>query len=223
MSDCGDPQAAEHGFTLLELLVAITLLGLLMAALFGGLRLGARVWETADARLEASMTTQVVQDFIRQRLTEMLPLETMPLEVAEPAASASVFVGTTDAVRFASLLPENLGAGVYLIELALAEGGQVDGTGNLVLRWHPLEPDERSVEEVQPEERVLIENVLALELSYFGTLDSAQPPDWWQVWEGRAELPRLIRLRLSFPENDQRDWPELIVQPMVDQALAFGF
>jgi hypothetical protein len=134
-----------------------------------------------------------------------------------------VFVGTTDAVRFASLLPENLGAGVYLMELALAEGGQVDGTGNLVLRWHPLEPDERSVEEVQPEERVLIENVLALELSYFGTLDSAQPPDWWQMWEGRAELPRLIRLRLSFPENDQRDWPELIVQPMVDQALAFGF
>ena len=70
---------------------------------------------------------------------------------------------------------------------------------------------------------MLIENVLALELSYFGTTDSAQPPDWWQGWEGRAELPRLIRLRLSFPEEDQREWPELIVQPMVDQALAFGF
>jgi prepilin-type N-terminal cleavage/methylation domain-containing protein len=49
MSACGDRRATEHGFTLLELLVAITLLGLLMAALFGGLRLGARVWETADA------------------------------------------------------------------------------------------------------------------------------------------------------------------------------
>jgi general secretion pathway protein J len=223
MSASGDPRPAEHGFTLLELLVAITLLGLLMAALFGGLRLGARVWETADARLEASMTTEVVQDFIRQRLAEMLPLETMPLELAEEAPSGPVFVGTTEAVRFASLLPENLGAGVYLMELALAEGGQVDGTGNLVLRWRPLEPDERSAEEVQPEERVLIENILALELSYFGPVDSAQPPDWWQVWEGRAELPRLIRLRLSFPENDQREWPELIVQPMVDQALAFGF
>jgi prepilin-type N-terminal cleavage/methylation domain-containing protein len=37
--------AADAGLTLLELLVAITLLGLLMAALFGGLRLGARAWE----------------------------------------------------------------------------------------------------------------------------------------------------------------------------------
>jgi general secretion pathway protein J len=223
MSACGDRRATEHGFTLLELLVAITLLGLLMAALFGGLRLGARVWETADARLDASMTTEVVQDFIRQRLTEMLPLETTPLDLAEAAASEPVFMGTAAAVRFASALPENLGAGVHVMELALVVGDHADGTGDFVLRWRPLELDERSAEEVEPEERVLIENVEALELSYFGSMDPAQPADWWQAWEGRAELPRLIRLRLRFPENDQREWPELIVQPMVDQALGFGF
>ena len=40
----------ERGFTLLELLIAMTLLGLLMLGLFGGLRLGARVWEAGDAR-----------------------------------------------------------------------------------------------------------------------------------------------------------------------------
>ena len=54
MSDRRAGQAAAHGFTLLELLAAIMLLGLLMAVLFGGLRLGARVWETADARLDPS-------------------------------------------------------------------------------------------------------------------------------------------------------------------------
>ena len=32
----------EHRFTLLEVLVAMTLLGLLMVVLFGGLRLGVR-------------------------------------------------------------------------------------------------------------------------------------------------------------------------------------
>ena len=222
MSGHGDLRAPEHGFTLLELLVAITLLGLLMAALFGGLRLGMRVWETADARLDASMRTHVVQDFIRQRFAEMLPLETVPPELAEADVSQPVFVGTIEAVRFASLLPENLGAGVYLMELALVESGHVDGTASLVLRWFPLAPADRTAEEVGPTERVLIEDVVALELSYFGTMDSAQPPDWQQVWEGRPDLPRLIRVRLSFPENDAREWPELIIQPMVDRALAFG-
>lgn len=223
MSARGDLGAQNHGFTLVELLVAITLLGMLMAALFGGLRLGARVWETADERLDASMRTQVVQDFIRQRLAEMLPLETIPPELAAEARSEPAFIGTTAAMRFASPLPEHLGAGVYLMELALAEGGAVDGTGSLVLRWRPFEADGQALEEVAPEERVLLENVQALELAYFGTIDPAQPPGWWQGWEGQAHLPRLISVRLLFPERDPRAWPELIVQPMLDRALGLGF
>jgi general secretion pathway protein J len=229
MSRCRGLPAAERGFTLLELLVAITLLGLLMAALFGGLRLGTRVWETADARLEASVRIQIVQDFIRQRLAEALPLEgmppelaeeDMPPELAEEVTGEPLFQGTVEAVRFAGLLGENLGAGVYVMELALAE---YEDSGDLVLRWHPLEPDDQTSEEIEPEERVLIENIEALELSYFGTIDPAQPPDWWQAWEGQPELPRLIRLRVRFADNDERRWPELIVRPMVDRALAFGF
>ena len=39
------------GFTLVELLVAITLLALVSAALFGGLRFGARAWESATSRI----------------------------------------------------------------------------------------------------------------------------------------------------------------------------
>lgn len=216
-------RTVEHGFTLLELLVAITLLGLLMAALFGGLRLGMRVWETADARLDASARIQIVQDFIRQRLTEALPLEGVLPELAEAGIGEPPFQGTAEAVQFASLLPENLGAGVYLMELVLSESWYADGRGDLVLRWRPFEPDDQTTEEIEPEERVLIENIEALELSYFGTIDPAQPPDWWQAWEGQSELPRLVRLRVRFAEDDERQWPELIVCPMVDRALTFGF
>jgi general secretion pathway protein J len=223
MSRRGGLRAAEHGFTLLELLAAITLLGLLMAVLFGGLRLGARVWETADARLDASVRLQIVQDFIRQRLTETLPLEAVLPELAEAGVFEPLFLGTAEAVRFAGLLPENLGAGVYLMELALAESGHAEGSGNLVLRWRAFEPNVQTVDAAEPEERVLIENIEALELSYFGTNDPEQPPDWWQAWEGQPELPRLIRLRVRFAENDERRWPELIVRPMVDRAPAFGF
>ena len=222
MSRRRGPRAAEHGFTLLELLIAITLLGLLMAALFAGLRLGARVWETADARLDASARLQIVQDFIRQRLGETLPLEAVPPELAEVGVSEPLFLGRAEAVRFASPLPENLGAGIYLMELALADSGHADGSGNLLLRWRPLEPDQQTAERVEPEERVLIENIEALELSYFGTVDPEQPPDWWQAWEGQPELPRLIRLRVRFADGDERRWPELIVRPMVDRAAPSG-
>ncbi len=214
---------AEHGFTLLELLAAITLLGLLMAALFGGLRLGARVWETADARLDASTRIQIVQDFVRQRLAEVLPLEALAPEAAQRGNFSPLFLGTTQAVRFAGVLPENLGAGLYLMDLVLADSGQANGGGDLVLRWRPYDLYDQTVAEVEPEERVLVENIEGLELSYFGTNNPEQPPEWRQGWENQPELPRLIRIRVRFAENDERQWPELIVRPMLDRAPSFGF
>lgn len=40
----------QQGFTLLELLIAITLLGLIATMAFSGFRLGTRAWEVADER-----------------------------------------------------------------------------------------------------------------------------------------------------------------------------
>ena len=70
-------------------MVAITLLGLLMAALFGGLRLGARA----------------------------LPLEVMML--AEDGRLGFAFRGTGEEVRFAGALPEHLGAARLALTLAV--------------------------------------------------------------------------------------------------------
>jgi hypothetical protein len=143
-------------------------------------------------------------------------------ERADGGVSEPLFLGTLGAVRFAGLMPDHLGAGVYLMELALADSGRAQGRANLLLRWRPFDPDHQAADEVEPEERVLIEDIDALELSYFGAIDPEQPPDWWQVWEGRPDLPRLIRLQVRFADDDERRWPELIVHPMVDRAAQFG-
>ncbi|MGH6912899.1 MAG: PulJ/GspJ family protein, partial [Geminicoccales bacterium] len=84
-----------HGFTLLELLVAITLLGVLMAALFGALRLGARVWETGTARQDASARIQIVHNLLRRELAQTVPLA----ELGERrAAAAMLFEGAPQSV-----------------------------------------------------------------------------------------------------------------------------
>lgn len=213
--------SAEQGFTLLELLVAITLLGLLMAALLGGLRLGARVWERGEARLDASSRIQVVQGFLRQRLAEALPVSALS---EDGRAEEPVFRGEPGAIRFASPLPDYLGAGVYLMELGLADGGGTDRTNDLVLRWRPLEPGPAAAAgEVEPQARILLARVEALDIGYFGAADPRAPPAWWQDWQALPTLPGLVRVQVRFPAGDVRHWPELIVHPAVDLALAFGF
>jgi general secretion pathway protein J len=216
-SRCGGPQ----GFTLLELLVAITLLGLLMAALLGGLRLGARVWETGEDRLQASARVQVVQDFLRQRITEALPYEVSML--AEGGQPEFAFRGAADEVRFAGALPEQLGAGVYLMQLTLAEGGEDGRRRDLVLRWQPLDPEGESPEDPpEPEERILLEGVDGLELAYFGTYVQREAPAWWPDWPSEQDaFPGLVRIQVVFAEDDLRRWPELVIHPTVDRTALF--
>jgi general secretion pathway protein J len=204
-----------HGFTLLELLVAITLLGVLMAALFGALRLGARVWESSDAKLDAGARVHVVQDFLRRQLSQTMPF----VEAIEgPRASDGLlFIGEQDRLRFVSLLPEHLGAGASLMELGLSKPAQLGAPGNLVFRWRPLGQTSEAGTTPPTEERILIEGVERLEIAYFGGSLVDQELGWWRQWQQQS-LPTLIRLRVDFAEGDGRPWPELLVAPMVDVA-----
>jgi general secretion pathway protein J len=209
----------ERGFTLLELLVAITLLGMLMAALFGALRLGTRVWETGEARLDASARVQVVQDFLRQQLGQTVPLA----EISDDrrASGAMLFEGASEDLRFVSLLPEYLGAGANLMELGLSAPHGAGQASDLVVRVRRLDLLDGTASETETEERVLIEGVESLELAYFGSERPDATPKWWQEWQGQRSLPRLVRMRVGFPEGDGRRWPELIVGLMVDLPPPF--
>ena len=206
--------ARERGFTLLELLVAITLLGVLMAALFGALRLGTRVWETGEARLDASAQIQVVQDFLCQQLSQTAPLAEFTGN--SQGSETMMFDGAREGLRFVSLLPEHLGAGTNLMELALREPRRGGRPTDLVIRIRPLDLLDDRQTDSDTEERVLIENIASLELAYFGSERPDAKPTWWQEWKGQPYLPQLVRMRVDFPDGDGRRWPELIVALMVD-------
>jgi general secretion pathway protein J len=159
----------------------------------------------------------VVQDFLRRQLAGAVPL----LETTgDPRLAGSVlFAGASDGLRFVSLLPEHLGAGASLMELALREPVEDSGPGDLVLRLRPLDlggDESEEADEPESEERVLIAGVERLEVAYFGVAQSGATPIWWQEWQGQRSLPALVRLRVGFPPEDGRRWPELIVGLMVD-------
>lgn len=80
----------EVGFTLLELLIAITILGLLATILFGGLRFGTRVWNTGDQALERFSEVQSAYEVMRRTLTRAVPLPSV-IDAADVDAGKSAF------------------------------------------------------------------------------------------------------------------------------------
>ena len=211
------PSHPSAGFTLLELLIAITLLGLLMAALFGGLRLGARAWERGEERLDESGRLQVVQNFLRERLGEAYPLSTDD-QAGRPMLA---FEGSSDAVRFVTLMPEHLGTGFAEFLLAVADRGEAK---DLIVQWRRFDDPQdapRADDQKEPQTKVLLEGIEALEIAYYGALQRGQPAIWREQWlEARVDMPQLVRLRVVFFEGDRRYWPDLIVRPMTDAVAA---
>jgi general secretion pathway protein J len=63
------------------------------------------------------------------------------------------------------------------------------------------------------EQLVLLHNVQQLDIAYFGVVPPDKAPNWHDQWGQRAILPLLIRIRVQFPPDDPRAWPELVVKP----------
>ncbi len=217
MSHNGE-SVAECGFTLLELLIAMTLLGMLMALFSGSVQLGTRVWERSKVSLDETSNGQVLSNFLRDRIEQAVPLTRFTSDASEP-----IFEGTSDRLRMVSRMPISLGDNLYLIELEHVDDQASDGiNGRLVLRWR------RHNQETQQDwenfnERTLSSEVADLSISYFGEGAGGTPAAWHQQWWDIERLPALIKIDLAF-SRDRPNWSlTLTAAPMVDEWYEVGF
>jgi general secretion pathway protein J len=197
------PAHRSHGFTLLELLIGMTLVGFILTLLFAGLRLGMRSWEAGEQHMVSSSRQGIIVDFIRRTLEQTYPMY-WRVDNEEQLA----FAGEPDSLRIVGPVPMHEGASNnYLIALNLADGA--DGH-DLVMRWQmpdPRAPGFGTLEEAKP--KVLVKAVKELAFAYFGAESDADEPTWHDQWLRQKVPPELIRLKLMLENGDT--WPDIVV------------
>lgn len=191
-----------RGFTLVELLVGLTLMALISIILFGGLRFGLRAWEAAGERAEGTTQIQLVQSLIRRQLVQA---RLAPIGAGRPVAA---FAGQPDRVTFIAspVRPGEVDDNLVFV-LAKADAGQ---RSHLDLTWSPLRPPAGTPNATGTAR--LIDNVATVEFAYYGAPDRSRAAGWWDEWDGSHGLPSLVRLRVAFPKGDSRHWPDLIIR-----------
>jgi general secretion pathway protein J len=198
---------AARGFTLVELLVAITLLGLLVVMLTGGLHYGTRVITAASVVVDRSAEIGAAYGFLREALGSAQPLPS-----GEAAQQATIqFEGAADELAFVALAPSHLApGGFHVLHLGLESAGR---KGRLVLRWERAARGAASEPTFAPS--VLLDDIDSIEFAYFGATRAGENSAWQQSWERAGDLPDLIRLRIVF--GDGTPAPEFIVAPRLAQ------
>ena len=201
----------ERGFTLLELIVSLTLMALIAVVLSGGLRFGASVWRAGDAQADRLSELQAIQGFVRRQLGRAEPVR----KSARVSGREIFFSGEPDAVRFVAILPAHLGIpGFHQLEIREAPGRE---GRRLMLDMRLFQTDrDGDAFTGEPRERILLDGIAAAEFAYFGTTEKDQPPSWRNQWQGADRLPSLVRLRVRFADGDRRFWPELVVPTRIE-------
>jgi general secretion pathway protein J len=195
--------AADAGFTLLEILVALVVLGFLLVGLSEGVRFGLRAWDSETRLVDRGADMDAMERVLRGVIA-----------AADPGDfnEQPPFHGTPHTVAFQSRLPMSA-AGLLTRNAEIGLG--VDAKHRLVLRWSLHPHAERLAPAEPPRETVLLEGVDHIAFSYLRAKD--QGGGWTDAWELQT-LPLLVRITLSFPEGDRRHWPTIEAAPMLSRA-----
>ncbi len=181
-----------RGFTLIELVIALTIVGAMLAVMFGGLRVGVAAWRQGDARAEVLQHARSLSQIVTQTLAGTHPYRT---GATGPAATRLLFVGELDRIAFVTATPPVPFPTPIAFAAVILER---DASGLHVLQ-KPL-PARDPFERLTP---VVTDNtVTELRMRYL-RLDGG----WETHWDGAREptLPAAVEVTLRTARGDQQD------------------
>jgi len=193
---------AQRGFTLLEILVALVVLGFLIVGLAEGVSLGVHAWSSQERLVNGHADMDATEGVLRRLVATADPGNGQ-------ANDSAPLHGSAHTLAFITRLPISA-AGLVTRNAEIGLG--VDARHRFVLRWSLRPHAERLTPPPPPEQTVVLEGVDHVDFSYLRPPD--QGGDWVDTWTLRT-LPQLVRITVAFTGDDHRHWPTIEAAPML--------
>lgn len=192
---------AAAGFTLMEVLLATSLLAAALALGFGILRAAGATVTRGEAMAERNERIRAVSQFLRQRIGGAQPIA---FGLDAGSGQALRFAGDARSMRFVADVPAYFGrGGPQLHALQVVDGGEARRleVGFQLLRAGEALPSSRPPE-------LLADALADVEFSYRMLDADGRPGRWQRAWATPQGLPMQVRVRI----RDARGaWPDMVV------------
>jgi general secretion pathway protein J len=189
------------GFTLVETLVSLIVLGFIVAGLAQGLHFGMTAWDRQVRSIDRDSGMDSTDRILRMLVSCMVPGD-------DP--HALTIQGDAARLAFTAELPVN--APSYPTRLADLTFDSSAGH-RLVLRWTPHLHAQRLVP-AKPRETILLSGIRQVTFAYFRPQSGRKPAMWVDHWQG-ADPPALVRVHIDLEDQSQH-WPDVIAAPMCE-------
>ena len=190
----------DNGFTLLETLVAITLLAFLSVALVAGMRFGTRIWDKAETADLDGNAVRAAEKRVAENLARIYP----KLLVVNATDSTIDFTGGPQRMEFLSTADRPDG---QMTRVALSAANDDQGLA--------MELDARpELARSGGTQEVLLRHLRSIDFAYFGASGDEKTPAWHTSWQHEKTLPLLVRIRAATPHANVT-WSEMVVRPKI--------
>ncbi len=184
----------ERGFTLIELVLALSIVAIMVTMLFGGLRVGLRAWQRGEERAAVLQHARSVTQLLQEALGGIYAYRGRADQDTPGAGEVLLFQGEAERLSFVTVSPPvSLPAAIAFVAVTLSmDAGNAPG---LAIREKAL-PNFNPFETVTPS--VVDPTITAIRFRYL-----RDDGTWEETWDGPEEhmVPRAVEVTLTAMTN----------------------
>jgi general secretion pathway protein J len=190
----------KKGFTLLELMLSLTILGVVLLIIFGALRVGTRAWEKGEKDVAVHQRQRAVLDLLSQQIASACIYE------IKMGDDPFYFKGSEGTMAFVSRSPIVPGSvtGVVFVRYAIQEG---DGQEKKQLKLYEKDAGflkEEDIENQRDEDLfTLISGIQDLQFEYLKGGGDNSETEWQTSWDPSEKTGLPLAVKIVLKQNKE--------------------
>jgi general secretion pathway protein J len=191
---------SEQGFTLLEVLISVTLIALMAVALWSVMRISIRSWSRGAELIDTNQRHRTILDMVRKQIASAYNL-IVPPDATTGLIPYPFFIGTETSFQFISLnsLQYQESPGLTIVTYEIENGAQ----GGLSLfekesRFVGQIPDEASP--IAPDRTTsVLDALVSCSFKYFDPGNTENPSQWVNEWDAKnmGRMPAAVSMTMT--------------------------
>jgi type II secretion system protein J len=178
-----DPVFCEGGFTILELIVSITILTLVALIIGQSFRIGVNSWEKGESETSETQKLRILSGMMTQQLKSFYNYTT---ELEDRNSKAVLFKGEKDSILFVTTLTDDSYGGLKWVRYSFKDGVLYYKEGIL--------PDKKVMDNITGDEEVLDADAGEVLFEYY----NGQDDEWTDSWDDDESAPEAVRVKISY-------------------------